>query len=240
MEIAENWNIPDVRPDDFTEHARMISRRRFNGMGLGALGLATAGMTVPISAAPAWAAADASERRPPVLLEKGRYTQPWFLESFLDLRDDLAEAQSNGKRFAIMWDQVGCPYCTETQQVNFAIPEVQDYIKANFEIVQLDIWGGREVTNFDGARMTEKKLARHSRVRFTPTIQFFPETLDALKGRTGQAAEVARMPGYFRPYHFLVMFQYVRDKGYETGDFRAYMKARLTALRAEGKRPPAW
>ncbi|MGI9493933.1 MAG: hypothetical protein ACR2QF_16170 [Geminicoccaceae bacterium] len=36
----------------------------------------------------------------PILTDDGLYTQEWFLESFLDLKEDLDEA--NGKRFAIM------------------------------------------------------------------------------------------------------------------------------------------
>src|ERR1041384_472479 len=115
-------------------------------------------------------------RSEPTLTEDGLYRQPWFLESFLELPDDLQGAANLGKRFAIMWELRGCPYCRETHLVNFARPDIEAYIKENFEILQLNIIGSRKVTDFDGAEMTEKVLAAKYGVRFTPTLQFFPES----------------------------------------------------------------
>ena len=60
-----------------------------------------------------------------VLTDDGLYRQPWFLESFLELADDLAGASEKKKRFAIMWELRGCPYCKETHLVNFAKPEIE-------------------------------------------------------------------------------------------------------------------
>lgn len=159
---------------------------------------------------------------------KGLHTQPWFLNSFLDLKDDLKAAAASGKRFAIIWELAGCPYCRETHLVNFAKPEISNYIQENYDFLQLDFYGSREVTDFDGKILTEKALAKRHKIRFTPTVQFFAETLDGVPGKNGKKTmEVARMPGYFRPRHFLTMFQFVRDKGYETGDYRSYLKARM-------------
>src|SRR6266567_478276 len=86
-----------------------------------------------------------------VLTDDGLYKQPWFLESFLELGDDLDGASKAGKRFAVMWELRGCPYCKETHLVNFADPKIEDYIKTNFEVLQLNIIGSRKVTDFDGA-----------------------------------------------------------------------------------------
>ena len=33
---------------------------------------------------------------------------------------------------------------------NFRIPEIVDYIKKNFVVLQLTLWGDREVTDFNG------------------------------------------------------------------------------------------
>lgn len=207
------------------------SRRQF-GVWLAASGAALMTAGSPLSAV--------MNSEGPVLKEDGQYTQPWFLESFLELADDLTEARAAGKRLAIIWEQEGCPYCRETHLVNFAIPEVRDYIKANFEVLQMDIWGAREVVDFDGTTLEERALAKRGAVRFTPTIQFFPETVEAVAGQGGRSAEVARMPGYFRPFHFLSMFEYVREKGYETGDFRSYLKAKTASYAAQGKPIPSW
>src|SRR5947209_7032715 len=164
-------------------------------------------------------------RPEPILTEDGLYRQPWFLESFLELPDDLQGAANLGKRFAIMWELRGCPYCRETHLVNFTRPDIEDYIKSNFDILQLNIIGSRKVTDFDGAEMSEKALAAKYHVRFTPTFQFFPESAAGLTDKTPKQREVARAPGYLRPDDFLALFRFVREKGYETKSFRDYLRA---------------
>ncbi len=116
-----------------------------------------------------------------ILTDDGIYKQPWFVESFLDLAEDLETARSHGKRFAVVWELRGCPYCKETHLVNFAQPRISDYVKTNFEVLQLNIIGARKVTDFDGEELSEKNLAPKYGVRFTPTFQFFPERTDGLK-----------------------------------------------------------
>src|SRR5882672_2051401 len=104
----------------------MVSRRSFLA-GSAAYGLA----------APRTGAAQAE----PVLTEDGYYREPWFLESFLELADDLSAASQKGKRLAVMWELRGCPYCKETHLVNFAKPDISQYIQQHFEILQLNIIG---------------------------------------------------------------------------------------------------
>lgn len=160
----------------------------------------------------------------PILTADGLYREPWFLESFLDLRDDLQSTTKEGKRFAVMWGLKGCPYCKETHFVNFAQPRIADYIKANFEITQLNIIGSLPVTDFDGEKLSERALAAKYGVRFTPTFQFFPTDLTALKALPPRKREVARAPGYLRPNDFLAMFRFVREKAYENGSFRDFLE----------------
>jgi Thioredoxin-related protein len=166
-----------------------------------------------------------SARAEPMLTDDGLYKEPWFLESFLELADDLEAAHKQGKRFVIMWELKGCPYCKETHFVNFARGDISDYIKANFEVLQLNIIGSRKVTDFDGAELSEKAMAAKYGVRFTPTLQFFPERAGPLKGQEPAKREVARLPGYMRPDDFLAMFRYVREKAYESKSFRDFVKS---------------
>jgi thioredoxin-related protein len=208
----------------------MISRRQFNSLAIGTL------LSAGLSPRSAFSASGYE----PVLGENGHYTQPWFLESFMEVADDLAEARDQGKRFAIMWELEGCPYCRETHFVNFGIPEIRNYVEENFLIVQLDLKGSREVTGFDGATTSEKAFARANGVRFTPTVQFFPETLEGLSAEQLVKPEIARMPGYFKPFHFLTMFQYVKEKSYEKQDFRTYLKSKIASYKDAGKQIPDW
>ena len=157
--------------------------------------------------------------------DDGLIIQPWFLESFLILKEDLAEATSNGKRFAVFWELKGCPYCKETHRVNLAQPEILNYVKSNFTILQLNVIGSRMVTDFDGEELSEKELARKWQVRFTPTIQFFTDDPQAADGKSGRENEVARIPGYFKPAHFLAMFKYVEAKAYTKQKFHEFVRA---------------
>jgi thioredoxin-related protein len=172
--------------------------------------------------------------------EGGMYQQPWFHESFLDLAEDVAEAKAEGKQVVIMWEQRGCPYCREMHNVNLRVPEIVDYIKANFTVIQLNLWGDREVTDFDGEVTTEKKLARKYRVQFTPTLQFFPDTAADTK-QSGNDAEVWRLMGYWKPFHFLNSFRYVKNKDYiEQPNFQRWLQALAEKMEAEGKEVKIW
>lgn len=188
-----------------------------------AMGLATAGLAE-------------QKRIEPVLLEDGMLSQSWFLNSFLDLRDDIAESTAQKKRLAIMWEQRGCPYCLETHRVNFADPAINDYVRERFNIIQLDIHGARQVTDIDGASLSERDLARKYGVTYTPTFTFFPEAAEKAAGKQGRAAEVARMAGYFKPVHFLAMFQYVHESAYERQPFQRYLKEKTERAPAGGRK----
>jgi thioredoxin-related protein len=188
----------------------MLSRRLFlTGSAAGALAL------------PRWRTASAQA----VLTDDGLYREPWFLESFLELADDLEGAAGKSRRFAIVWELRGCPYCRETHLVNFAKPEIADFVKARFDILQLNIIGAREVVDFDGEKTTEKRLAEKYGVRFTPTFQFFPERSAGLATRKPREREVARAQGYLMPEHFLALFKFVSERAYENGSLRDYLKA---------------
>lgn len=178
-----------------------------------------------LAAASAGILAGTGANAEPILTDDGLYKEPWFLESFLELADDLEDAAKAGKRFAISWELKGCPYCKETHFVNFAQPRISNYIRTNFEVLQLNIIGSRKVTDFDGEELSEKAMAAKYGVRFTPTFQFFPESTEGLKDRPPARREVARAPGYLRPNDFLAFFRYVREKAYETKSFREFVKS---------------
>ena len=186
------------------------------------------------------AAARAAEPpKEPAQGENGLHVQPWFHVSFLDLKEDLEEAAQKGKRFAVIWEQKGCPYCKETHLVNFANPEIAAFIQKHFVVLQLDLWGSRKVKDFDGEELPEKALAQKYGVRYTPTVQFFPMKLADTK-RSGRELEVARMPGYMRPFPFFVMFHFVQDEGYKAGSFRDYYKKKHEESVASGGKAHTW
>ncbi len=166
----------------------------------------------------------AARAEAPVLGEDGLYHEPWFVDSFLEFAEDLDDAAKRGKRFALIWELRGCPYCRETHLVNFARPDIAEFVRTNFDVVQLDIVGARKVTDFDGSELYEKQFAAKYGVRFTPTIQFFPPSAAGLKAQEPAKREVARIAGYLRPDDFLAMFRYVRAEAYATRTFREFLR----------------
>ena len=179
-----------------------------------ALIIAAGGLVLP--APPAGATA--------LLTEDGIYREDWFLDSFLELADDLEGTAANGKRLAVMWELRGCPYCRETHLVNFAQSDIETYIRARFEIVELNIVGSHYVTDFDGKKLREKELAAKYGVHYTPTIQFFPDHVAAFAGKSPHQREVHRIQGYLAPKDFIRMFDYVAEHAYERGTLRDFLR----------------
>jgi thioredoxin-related protein len=159
-----------------------------------------------------------------ILTDDGLYRQPWFLESFLELSADLAEAAEKNKRLAVMWELKGCPACKRTHLVNFADPAIEAFIKDRFEILQLNIIGAREVADFDGEKLPEKRLAEKYGVQATPTFQFFPDSLAGLDTKKPRDREVARAQGYMPPRDFHRLFAYVAERAYERETLEDYLK----------------
>lgn len=170
--------------------------------------------------------------------EDGLHVQPWFHQSFLELRDDLQEAKDAGKRLVVIWEQKGCPYCREMHAVNFQKKQIVDFVTANFTVIQLNLWGSRRVTDFDGEVLEERKLARKWAVNFTPTTMFFDS--DAPEGKSGKDIEVARMPGYFKPFHFLSMFEFVQQEKYRDDGFQRFLQDKFEDLSKKGIKPDVW
>jgi len=171
----------------------------------------------------------------------GLHKQPWFVESFLNLREDAEEAAAEGKQLVLIWEQKGCPYCREMHRVNFRIPEVVNYIRKHYNVIQINMWGDKEVTDFDGEVTSEKKLARKYRIQFTPTLQFFPLGVHKSAKKKGSDLEVWRLLGYWKPFHFKNTFAYVREKGYETQpNFQRWLQALAKKMQAEGKEVKLW
>lgn len=145
--------------------------------------------------------------------EDGLHKQDWFAVTFKDMTEDLEDAAADGKRLAIIFEQRGCIYCKRLHEEVFSIPEVSAFIRENFHVVQMNLFGDEEVTDFDGEAMPEKEMARRWGVIFTPTIMFMPE--EAPEDGTAAEAAVSVMPGAFGKYTTLNMFRWVHEKGYE-------------------------
>jgi thioredoxin-related protein len=88
--------------------------------------------------------------------DDGLHKQPWFQQTFLELADDVQEAADEGKFLVVLIEQAGCPYCRELHEVNFKRSEITDYMNEHALVLQLDLWGAREVVGFNGEAMEER------------------------------------------------------------------------------------
>ena len=127
---------------------------------------------------------------------------PWFKQSFLDIREDVAEAAGSGKRVMLYFFQDGCPYCAKLLRENFSDREIVEATRNGFDAVAINLWGDREVIGFLGEPTTEKEFAAGLQVQFTPTLLLLDE----------QGRVVLRINGYFPPHKLLTALQYVAGK----------------------------
>ncbi len=167
--------------------------------------------------------------------DDGLHKTNWMRDTFKDLREDLAEANEEGKRLVLFFEQRGCIYCTKMHTEVFPRPEIDSYIRENYFVVQLNLHGETEVTDFDGEAMSEKDMARRWNVMFTPTIMFMPEEVP--EGETAAQASVAVMPGAFGPGTTIDMFTWVNEKRYELDDGEDFQRyhARRVKERDDGR-----
>lgn len=160
--------------------------------------------------------------------DDGLHKTSWMRDTFKDLSEDLDEANGEGKRLVLFFEQRGCIYCTKMHKEIFPRPEISQFIEDNYFVVQLNLYGDVEVTDFDGESLAEKEMARKWGVMFTPTILFLPEEVP--EGQTAKDAAVAIMPGAFGAGTTLDMFTWVAEKRYalDNGeDFQRYHARRI-------------
>ena len=166
--------------------------------------------------------------------DDGLHKAEWMHETFKDMSEDLADAEAEGKRLLVIWEQRGCVYCDKMHKEVFPRPEIARMIKDNYFVVQLNLHGDIEVTDFDGETLSEKDMARKWGILFTPTVMFLPE--EVAEDATAPQVAVAVMPGAFGAGTTLDMFTWVAEKRYllDNGeDFQRY-HARMIQERDDG------
>lgn len=144
--------------------------------------------------------------------DDGLHKAPWMRDTFKDLSEDLEEAGAEGKRLMVIIEQRGCIYCKQMHEEVFVLPEIADFIEQNYFVVQINMFGDVEITDFDGTSMPEKDIVKKWGALFTPMILFFPEQVP--DDATANTAAVATMPGAFGRYTTFNMLNWVVEEGY--------------------------
>lgn len=139
----------------------------------------------------------------------------WFTHSFLNLHEDLEDAQQSGKKGIIVYfGQKDCAYCEALLETNFGSEkDIVDYTQKHFDVIPLDIWGSREVIDMTGQTLTEREFAEFEGTNFTPSLIFY----------TAEGEEALRLRGYYPPYKFRGALEYVTGDFYQRESFRDYL-----------------
>ncbi len=147
----------------------------------------------------------------------------WFASSFLDIREDIGEAAADGRRVLLYFYQDGCPYCRKLIETSFSLAGTVRKTREHFEVIAINLWGDREVTDLAGTQTTEKEFARALRVMFTPTLLFLDE----------RGGVVLRLNGYFPPHRFNAALDYAAQYSGGNPAFLDYL-ARVDPAPASG------
>ena len=165
--------------------------------------------------------------------DDGLHKQAWMRDTFKDLREDLDEANMEGKRLVLMFEQRGCIYCSKMHKDVYSRDNVSNYIDENFFVVQLNLHGDLEVTDFDGEVLSEKAMARKWNILFTPTVLYLPQEVD--DNLTATEASVSFMPGAWSAGTTLDMLTWVNEERYLLNngeDFQRYHARRINERKA--------
>jgi len=154
--------------------------------------------------------------------DDGLHKAAWMQDTFKDLREDLAEANAEGKRLAVIIEQRGCIYCTRMHEEVFPDPEIDALLNDSFYVIQINMFGDVEVTDFDGETLPEKDIVGKWGALFTPTMMFFPPEVP--EGQTAQQAAAAIMPGAFEKGTTRYMLSWILEEGYTSDEpFQKYL-----------------
>jgi thioredoxin-related protein len=147
--------------------------------------------------------------------DDGLHEADWIQETFKDLREDLEEATAQGKTLVVIIEQRGCLYCTKMHEEVFPDPEVNAALHDDFYVIQINMFGDVDVTDFDGETLPEKDMVRRWNAQFTPTLMFFPPQVadDAV----ASLSTIVTMPGAFSKSTTLNLLNWISE-GHYLGD----------------------
>ncbi|MGR3805231.1 thioredoxin family protein [Marinibacterium profundimaris] len=162
--------------------------------------------------------------------DDGLHKAHWMHDTFRDLSEDLAEAQAEGKRLLVLVEQRGCIYCRKMHEEVFVDPEIAALLDEKYFVIQINMFGDVEVTDFDGTALPEKEMVRRWGMLFTPTMMFLPE--EAPEDGVASEVAVATMPGAFGKSTTFDLLTWVLENGYDGDEpFQKY-HARMIEARA--------
>lgn len=136
----------------------------------------------------------------------------WFKLSFLDLREDLADARRENRGLIIYFGRHDCAYCKALLERNWGRQDIVAYTQRHFDVIAIDVLGHRHLTDPRGREMSEKNYAAQHKANFTPTLHIYD--------RLGKLA--LKITGYRPAYQFKAALEYVADDHHRQEGFAEY------------------
>ena len=154
--------------------------------------------------------------------DDGLHKPDWLKNSFKDLAEDNAEAVESDRHLLLMVEQRGCIYCAEMHNKVLTDPRIEQFIRDHFDVVQIDLFGGTDLTDLDGEVLTEKRAAAKWGVTVTPTLLLMPHQPEPDKDAA--RAAMAVVPGVLDADHMLAFLEWGQADGPASGqDLRAVL-----------------
>jgi thioredoxin-related protein len=151
----------------------------------------------------------------------------WFKESFLDLRDDLADAEAEGKAgIMVLFTTEGCSYCAQFIRRTLGDEAIAARVRSRFDAIGLEMFSDAEMVGPGGDPMRVKELAEREGAGFSPTLLFFEEN-----GR-----EVLRTDALVLPQRMVNSLLYTLERAYEK-EWTYQRFARSKALERRSPQP---
>lgn len=147
--------------------------------------------------------------------DDGLHKPDWLMNSFKMLADDNAEAVRSGRHLILIVEQRGCIYCTKLHNEVLTDPRIDRLIRDRFEVVQVDLFGGTDLTDMDGEVLTEKRAAAKWGVTVTPTLLLIPAVPP--QGADAARAALGVVPGVLDADHMLALLEWLDAGGPDTG-----------------------
>lgn len=150
----------------------------------------------------------------------------WFKTSFLDLREDLAEARAAGRQgLMILFSTQGCAYCKAFIERSLKDPVLGTMVREHFDTIHLEIFDDTGMKDLAGRSQPVKDFAKREGAAFSPTLVFY-----GLDGK-----RLHQVVGYQSPARFREVLDYLVDGHHRSLSYRDYLERRAAGRLATAR-----
>ena len=145
----------------------------------------------------------------------------FFTGTSKDLNQErIFAAEHNKKGLLIFYGTPHCPFCQRMKKTVLNQPEIQNFFKENFHLLEINILDEQPISDFSGDKTTSKQFSESNHIRVTPTLIFYNLKGERLFKQAGIIAD---------PQEFRWLGEYVLEEGYSRESFGQYKRNKRTS-----------